>query len=188
MRIQVEQPAVTLVHRHFAAGAEGRCLLPRQAAFTLVEVVISLAIVGLVFGGVINSYIQSGVRVQWAGYSLAAQSLAVQVIEQAKAGIWDPTQSVNNLTNMNLLSPSYNSSTATYTGYSTGILDVPYSGNNYTLATNFVTVQMVSVSGQTNVQMQFVRVDTVWPFFARGRNLVFTNSVATMIGPDDRQP
>src|ERR1039458_4365043 len=36
---------------------------------------------------------------------------------------------------MNLLSPSYNNSTHTYTGYSTAILDVPYAGTNFTLAT-----------------------------------------------------
>ena len=41
----------------------------RAAGFTLIEVVISTAIVALVFGGVITAYIQSGMRVQWSGYS-----------------------------------------------------------------------------------------------------------------------
>ena len=189
MRIQLGHPAVRGAIRQLPHDARNRdfILFRNVAAFTLLEVVISLAIVGLVFGGVIQCYIQSGVRVQWTAYSLAAQSLACQVIEQAKAATWDPTQSLNNLTNMNLSSASYNTSSKTYTGYSTTILDVPYSGTNYTRATNYVTVQMISVSSQTNVQMQFVRVDTVWPFFARGNNLVFTNTVATMVGPDDRQ-
>ena len=89
---------------------------------------------------------------------------------------------------MNLSSASYNTSSKTYTGYSTTILDVPYSGTNYTLATNFVTVQMISgVGGQSQVQIQFIRVDTVWPFYTRGKNLLFTNTVATMLAPDDRQ-
>jgi prepilin-type N-terminal cleavage/methylation domain-containing protein len=160
----------------------------RAAGFTLIEVVISTAIVAVVFGGVITSYVQSGMRVQWSGYSLAAQSLATAVLEQAKSGVWDPAQAVpiNNLTNLNLRSPSYNSSTKTYTGYSTAILDVPYSSTNFTVATNFVTVQLIYVSGVTNVQMQFVRVDTVWPFQLRQANLFFTNTVCTMVAPDNR--
>jgi hypothetical protein len=32
--------------------------------------------------------------------------------------------------------------------------------------------------------MQFIRVDTVWPFYSGGRNRLFTNSVATLIAPD----
>ena len=158
------------------------------AGFTLIEVVISTAIVAVVFGGIMTSYIQSGMRVQWSGYSLAAQSLATEVLEQAKSGVWDPAQTtpINNLTNLNLLSPSYDNSTKTYTGYSTAILDVPYSGTNFTVATNFVTVQMIYVSGVTNVQMQFVRVDTVWPFQLRQANLFFTNTVCTMVSPDNR--
>ena len=160
----------------------------RAAGFTLIEVVISTAIVALVFGGVITAYIQSGMRVQWSGYSLAAQSLATEVLEQAKSGVWDPAQAVpvNNLTNLNLLSTSYNNSTHTYTGYSTAILDVPYAGTNFTLATNYVTVQLVYVSGVSNVQMQFVRVDTVWPFQLRKLNLLFTNTACTMVAPDNR--
>ena len=75
----------------------------------------------------------------------------------------------------------------TFTGYSTGVLDLPYSTTNYVMATNFVTVQMITgVGGNSQVQMQFVEVQTVWPFFLRSKNLFFTNTVATMMGPDDR--
>ena len=194
MRFEREQPAVRREFRRSSVGTTG-ALAPARSrraskGFTLIEVVVATAIVGLVFGGVINCYIQSGLRVQWTGYSQAAQSLAGAVIEQAKASSWDPAQTppVNNLTNLNLSAASYNSATATYTGYKTAILDVPYSGTNYTLATNFVTVQMISgVGGQSQVQIQFIRVDTVWPFYTRGKNLLFTNTVATMLAPDDRQ-
>lgn len=156
------------------------------AAFTLIEVVISTAIVALIFGGIINAYIQSGKRLVWTGYSLAAQQMANSVLEQARSGVWDPTIPENDLTNMNLLSPQYTSTNGTYTGYCTGVLDVPYSGTNSVLATNFVTVQMVYES--TNVQMQFVRVDTVWPFFLWGRTRSYTNTVVTMVAPDNRSP
>lgn len=159
-----------------------------RMAFTLVETVMASAILGLVFAGIINCYIQSGLRVQWSGYSLAAQSLASTVLEQVRSASWDPAQVVpiNNMTNMNLLGASYDSSTRTYSGYNLGILDVPYSSTNNTLATNYVTVQMVSVGGVAQVQMQFIRVDTVWPFGLR-RNAIFTNTVSTMIAPDDRK-
>ena len=185
MRTRFERP-VTSRASHDESGQVA--VFVRAAGFTLIEVVISTAIVAVVFGGIITSYIQSGMRVQWSGYSLAAQSLATEVLEQAKSGIWDPSQTVpiNNLTNMNLLSTSYDASTRTYTGYSTAILDVPYSSTNFTVATNFVTVQLVYVSGVTNVQMQSVRVDTVWPFRLRQANLFFTNTVCTMVAPDNR--
>jgi len=166
----------------------GYSWLAQTGGFTLVEVVIAAAIVGLVFGGVIYCYIQSGLRVQWSGYSLAAQSLASTVLEQTRSASWDPAQAVpvNNMTNLSLQGASYDSSTRTYTGYSVGVLDVPYATTNFTMATNFITVQMISVAGVTNVQMQFIRVDTVWPFGLRGGK-IFTNTVSTMVAPDDRQ-
>ncbi len=185
MRLGFE-PAVKPSARRLLAGKAGS--RPREAGMTLGEVLIATAIVALVFGGIITSYIQSGKRVQWSGYALAAQSLANEVLEQARAASWDPTQTppVNNLTNMNLQSTSYDAATLTYSGYSTAILDVPYASTNYILATNYVTLQTISVNGSANVQLQFLRVDTVWPFSLRQTNLFFTNTVCTMIAPDNR--
>ncbi len=185
MQIKVKHATVRpTLRRWLGASADGR---RASSGFTLVEVLIATVIVGLVFGGVINCYIQSGVRIEWTGYALAAQSLANQKLEQVRAANWDPTLGVNNLTNLNLTSSSYDSSTKTYTGYATAILDVPYSSTNSTLATNFITVQMLSVGAATNIQMQFVRVDTVWPFIFRRGTLYFTNTISTMLAPDDRQ-
>ncbi|MDR3458422.1 MAG: prepilin-type N-terminal cleavage/methylation domain-containing protein [Verrucomicrobiae bacterium] len=190
MQLKVKQSAAGLVFRYFAGGkplgARGR---NRSGGFTLVEVLISAAIMGLVFGTVINCYIQSGQRLEWTGYSLAAQSMATQVVEQARAANWDPTAvpPVNNLMTMNLMATNYDSPTRTFTGYSVSVLDVPYSSTNYTLATNFVTVQIIYVNGDPKVQMQFVQVNTVWPFYLRNGNACFTNTVSTMVAPDDRQ-
>src|ERR1700744_4006873 len=112
--------------------------LPRGKStpgFTLVEVVISVAIVAVVFGGIITSYIQSGLRLQWAGYSLAAQSLVVHTVEQVKSTVWDSAQTtpVNQLYQMKLLGISSNS--VSCSGYSTNILDIPYSSTNFIMAT-----------------------------------------------------
>lgn len=159
-------------------------------AFTLLEVSISAVIVVLVFAGIIKAYIQSGQRLEWTGYSLAAESLAMQTIEQARATVWDPAQNppVNELTNLNLMGASYNSASQTLTGFTTNILDVPYQSTNYVMATNFVTIQMLNVDGNVNIQEQVVTVQTVWPFYIRSSNLVFTNTVSTIISADNRAP
>ncbi len=121
---------------------------------------------------------------------MAAQSLAQETIEQARSGVWDPSQQppVNEVLKLNLLNTNYNSATLTWSGYSTNILDVPYSGTNFTIATNFVSVQLVYINGYTNVLGQFIRVDCVWAFDSRGGSPCFTNTVCSMLAPDNRDP
>ena len=160
-----------------------------SSGFTLVEVVMATAIVAIVFGGIINAYIQAGKRAEWTGYSLAAQSMAQQYIEVARAAVWDPAQTppVNQITNMNLQGMTYASSNLTWTGYRTNILDVPYNSTNYILATNYITISLVNLS--TNIQAEVFRVDTVWPFghWNLGTQY-YTNTVCTMISADNRDP
>jgi prepilin-type N-terminal cleavage/methylation domain-containing protein len=166
--------------------ARPRYLRRTSAGFSLIEVVMATAVVALIFGGVIRSYTQAGIRIEWTGYSLAAQQLANQVVEQAKAATWDPTRATgpqNDLTNMALLSATYTN--LTYSGYLNGVMDIPYSSTNIVMAKSYVTVTMSYLSGNTNIPVQFIRVDTVWPFRARGNNAYFTNTVCTMIAPDN---
>jgi type II secretory pathway pseudopilin PulG len=141
----------------------------RQAAFTLAEVVVCVAIVALVFGGIITSYIQGAYRAEWAGYNLAAQSMAMQQIEQAKTAVWDSSH--NEFTNLVL--------------QSWGILDLPINGTNKVYATNYVTVfNNVPISGDTNVWVQMVKVDTVWPYVRGGEVLYYTNTIADYYAMD----
>jgi prepilin-type N-terminal cleavage/methylation domain-containing protein len=154
--------------------------------FTLVEVVIALAIITLFFNGIITAYVQASRSAEWAGYSLAAQAIGIQQIEQARSGVWDYSISKNDLTNLNLLSWSYNTTTRVGTGYTTSVLDVPISGTNVVVVTNFVTVKTLNLTGFTNVQVQMVAVDTVWPFFTRSGTRLFTNRTASYFGPDNR--
>jgi prepilin-type N-terminal cleavage/methylation domain-containing protein len=191
MRLKTKQSVESSVRQPGRGGRSGRAQavsLRESAGFTLVEVVIAAAIVGLIFGGVINSYIQAGKRIEWTGYSLAAQSLATEVVEQAKAGVWDPAQQPpeNDLTNMNLQDVSYNTSTKTYTGHNIATLDIPYKSTNAVTATNYVTIQMLFVAGNSNVPTQFIRVDTVWPFGMESSHTYFTNTICTMVAPDNR--
>ena len=168
-----------------------RC--PRlSAGYSLAEVVVAVAIIALVYGVILNCYIQSGLRAQWAGYSLAAQSLATEQIEQVRSGVWDPSwgaSSKDEMTNVGRYWPSWTltttSSNFTWSGYNTNYLDVPYYGTNWTIATNFVSVTFIPFSDNTSIYIQMIRVDTVWPFYRKGTNY-FTNTAAILLAPDNR--
>src|SRR5256885_508776 len=61
-----------------------------QKAFTLAEVVIAMAITVMSLAGVIMGYIFALRQAEWSAYSLAAQSLATQRMEQTRAATWAP--------------------------------------------------------------------------------------------------
>jgi len=145
----------------------------RLAGFTLAEVVISIAIVAIVFGAVITSYIQNALRTEWSGYSLAAQAQAVQSLEQAKAAVWDvqPTPVMNQITNIPTVIPA--------------VLDLPTSGTNFVYVTNYVTITNVSITSIAPVvSVYMVKVDTVWPFTWNGVSKLYTNTIACYYAPE----
>jgi type II secretory pathway pseudopilin PulG len=162
----------------------------RASGFTLMEVIMAMLIVVMLFGGIINGYLTSATRGQWTGYSLAAQSLGLQTIEQARSAKWDGTY--NELILIPLLNSSYNSTTKTYSGYTTNILDIPWKGTNAILATNYVTIRMFNENNDSTipVRLQMIRVDTVWPFTGWGNFSVkyYTNTICTLAAPDNRDP
>jgi Tfp pilus assembly protein PilV len=162
----------------------------RVAGMTLAEVLISMVIVAMMFTAIINGYLVAAKRAQWTGYSLAAQSLSVQCLERARSAVWDIAMNKNELTNMTLMAKAYDASTKTWSGYTTNILDVPWKGTNFLLATNFVSIQLIYQNNKTNVpvQMQMLRVDTVWAFNAWGNFSVrlYTNTTCTYLAPDNR--
>lgn len=158
----------------------------QDAAFTLAEVVISIAIAAFVFGGIITAYIQTTRRAEWSGYSLAAQALAIQQLEQARSGVWDSSLGKNEVTNLVLLNRNV-AANGTVTGYSWTNLDIPVSGGNFTRATNYVTITMLpNVAGVPGVSLQMVQVDTVWPFQIGKTNRFYTNTISTYLAPDNR--
>jgi len=133
---------------------------------TLVEVVLSLGIGAMVFGGVLLGYVQSAKRAEWSAYHLAAQASASQRLESARAAKWD-TQSAPP---MDMLVSSNFPPTVE-------ILDVPQSGTNVTYTTNFVVITDVTV----NPPLKMIRVESIWAFRSRG---LFTNTTATYRAPD----
>lgn len=168
----------------------------REGGFvlTLWEVLISIVIVAMVFGTIVNGYIVGAKRTQWTGYSLAAQSLAVQTLEQTRSAVWDIYLQKVEITNMTLINKTLTIANGnwTMTGYTTNVMDIPWKGMNFATATNYITVQTVFENGLTNpwVQLETVQVDTVWSFTGWGNfsTQCYTNTVCTCIAPDNRDP
>ena len=157
-----------------------------QCAFTLVEVVVSLAIAGVVFSGVILSYVQAGRRAEWTGYSLAAQALSIRQIEQARAAKWD-TQSTPPVDQITLMTNlfGWTNTGGVWSGYSYTNLDIPYANiSNAVKATNYVYISTVTVTNGVFVHM--IHVDTVWPFYKKSATnmTLFTNTTVTYRAPN----
>jgi type II secretory pathway pseudopilin PulG len=136
-------------------------------AFTLAEVVVAIAITVMSLAGIITGYIFATRQAEWSAYSLAAQSLATQRLEQTRAAKWDPRAwpGVDQLI------------AANFPTVPTNILDLPVSGTNIAYATNFTTISDVSSGGYP---LKMVRVDCVWSF----RQRLFTNTISTYRAPD----
>ncbi len=137
-----------------------------SSGFTLMESIIASSIAAMMFGGIVYGYIQSGRNAEWSAYSFAAQSMAMQRLEQTRACKWDPesTPAVDELVSTNF--PTLVS-----------VLDVPMNGSNIVYATNFTTISTIS----TAPQLRMIQVNTVWGFI-NGR--LYTNSIATFRAPD----
>jgi len=141
----------------------------RGSGFTLMEVVISAAIIVMTLGGVIYGYIKTTARAEWSAYSLAAQSLAMQGVEQARAAKWDPQAwpPIDELGTTNFIQVEQ--------------LDVPKKGPPV-LATNFVSVTLVSA----DPPLKELRSDCVWVLrkSSSGRIGPFTNTAITLRAAD----
>jgi prepilin-type N-terminal cleavage/methylation domain-containing protein len=147
------------VHHPISDGGSRR-------AFTLLEALVSMAILGIMVTGVVSGFIQCQRTGEWSAYSLAAQSLAMQAMEQSRAAKWDP----GSATPVDDLIPS-NFPTRT------NVLDVPISGTNIVYATNRTTIRTVS----TSPPLKEICVECTWRYPGRG---VFTNSIFTFRAPD----
>ena len=142
----------------------------RRRGFTLTEVVVSLGVAVLAFSGVMYGYVMTTDQGEWSSYSLAAHSVAMQGIEEARAAKWDPQAwpPVDELgvTNFNQVVT----------------LDVPVAGGNRLLATNYVSITTMSAVPP----LRQLRADCVWmlPYRKHGVRGPFTNSVVTLRAAD----
>lgn len=141
------------------------CCTGNTRGFTLTEVVVSLALIGLTAGGTIAGYVQSARSTDWQAHSLAAQSLAMQRVEQCRAAKWD-TRSF----------PPVDQLIASNFPVTTAPLDIPVSGTNATYATLYTTLTSLS----TDPPLRMVQSDCVWMFGGKR----FTNTAITYRAPD----
>ncbi len=121
------------------------------------------------FGGILMGYVLSTDRAEWSSYSLAAHSLALQDLEQARSAKWDPLA----------WPPVDELGTTNYTHME--VLDLPIAGTPR-YATCHVSVANVSI----NPPLREIRSSVVWSVPWRKGALCgpFTNSVITMRAAD----
>ena len=137
-----------------------------QKGLTLVEALVSMAVVGLMMAGLVSGFMQTHRTAEWSAYNLAAQSLALQPIEQARAAKWD--QYAN---------PKVDFLVQSNFPRTTNVLDVPITGTNIVYATNEVGIRFIG----TTPPLKEISVVTTWGFMNRG---VFTNRAVTYRAPD----
>ncbi|MGZ8899179.1 MAG: type IV pilus modification PilV family protein [Limisphaerales bacterium] len=137
-----------------------------REGFTLPELVIASAVALLSIGGTIAGYVYTARAAEWSAFSLAANSLAIQRMEQTRAAKWDRQASpvVDRLQQADF-------------PVRIEVLDIPTSGTNFVYATNVTTITSVS----TNPPLRMIRVDCSWRF-VNGK--VFTNTITTYRAPD----
>jgi prepilin-type N-terminal cleavage/methylation domain-containing protein len=140
------------------------------SGFTLAEVVVSMAVLAVMVQGVVLGYVGSAERAEWNAHSLAAQSLASQAAEQARAARWDPQAWPQGV------GPGLADELGVTTYQQVEILDVPTHSKPITV-TNYVQITTVS----ENPPLRQIRADCVWHFLNRG---AFTNTVIMLRAAD----
>ena len=141
----------------------------RELGMTLAEVVVALAIAGLTVGSLVGGYISSTVATEKASLSLAANTRALERLEDTHGAIWNISGS-----------PVVDQLLATNFPTKLVILDLSGQGGGTTYGTNYTTISQVSLTPQ----LRRIRVDCVWRFQGRQSSTLITNTVETLRGPD----
>jgi len=157
--------SLKLRRRRNKCAGDHRFSFGRRAGFTLVEVVISILVVGVSLGGILGLYMQSAVRSEWSAHSVAAEMMALSGLDQCRAAKFDPRGA-----------PPTDQLVSSNFPARVDILDVGTSTGNVTYGTNRTTIRTIS----TDPPLKMVRVDCIWTYPRRGR---FTNSVFTYRAP-----
>jgi hypothetical protein len=148
----------------------GRGARAQALGMTLAEVVVALAIASLTVLSLVRGYIYSTVGAEKASLSLAANTRALERLEDTHAAIWNVSTwpVVDELVTTNFPAKLV-------------ILDLSGQGAGITYGTNYTTITQVSLAPQ----LRRVRVDCVWQFQAGlFSSTLLTNTVETLRGPD----
>jgi len=142
----------------------GSARIAPRGGYSLIEMVIALAVAGILIAGMVSGHIQAAKQAEWSAYSLAASSLALQQLERVRGAKWDSQAGNDQVVSSNF-------------PVTVEILDIPLTKTNIVYATNRTTITTLS----TAPPLKMVRVDCTWRFLRRG---ISTNSVATYRAPD----
>jgi hypothetical protein len=132
---------------------------------TLAEVLVAMAITGLVVGGIVSGYGFCTVSTRKAALTLAANARAMERIEETHGAKWDTARW-----------PVVDELVATNFPAKNIILDPSKSLNMTNSATLYTVISQIS----TNPPLKRIRVDCVWTF--NGDRL--TNTIETARAPD----
>jgi hypothetical protein len=136
---------------------------------TLAEVIVALGLASLTVASLVGGYISSSVATEKASLSLAANTRAIERLEETHAAIWNESSW-----------PVVDQLVATNFPAKIIALDLSGQGPGITFGTNFTTITQISLSPQ----LRRVRVDCVWRFQSGRFSNLFTNTVETLRGPD----
>lgn len=143
----------------------GQFSAPGQAGMTLAEVVIALAITGLVVGGIITGYTFCTTSAEQVALALAANARALERIEEIRSAKWDTASW-----------PVVDQLFATNFPSKVVTLDLSGSGGATTQATIQAAISQIS----TNPPLKRIHVDCIWTF--KGQPV--TNTIETCRAPD----
>ena len=137
-----------------------------RAGMTLVEVMVAMAITGLIVAGIIRGYIYCATSAVRAELAQAANANAMQRIEETRSAPWNTSSSgaADQLDPTNFPDKSVT-------------LDMPGTNTNGTLATIQTTISQISLIPP----LRRIRVDCIWQF--QGAEWV-TNSIETIRAAD----
>jgi type II secretory pathway pseudopilin PulG len=137
-----------------------------RAGMTLVDVVIALAITGLMVGGIVTGYIYCTTSAVKAELAQAANARAMERIEEARSARWDTSSW-----------PVVDQLVATNFPDEVVSLDMPGTNTVGTSATIQTMISQISLTPP----IRRIRVDCIWQF--RGVELI-TNTIETIRAPD----
>jgi hypothetical protein len=133
---------------------------------TLVEVVVALAITGLMVAGIVTGYIFCTTSTVKDSLYMAGNARAMERLEETRSAIWAPYRGDPE---DDLVATNFPDKVVT--------LDLSGSGSDTTSATLKTDISQISLSPP----VRRIRVDCIWQF--RGVELI-TNTIETIRAPD----
>jgi hypothetical protein len=127
---------------------------------------MAVSIASITIGSAVSGYVLVARRADWATMSLAADSLAMQKMEQVRSARWDT-----------LANPVLDEVTTNNFPDVVSNLDLPKSGTNTVHATLHTTITSLT----TDPPLRMIKVSCAWSYCGKAN---YTNTVTTYRSPD----